>query len=368
MYSLRQKKLETIIEKRNLDGVALNAGPSLTYLTGLHFHLMERPVVLLINPPKKPILILPELEKKKLETADFPLTSFTYPEAPSKWHEIFNKAIQELPFNQRRIGVEPGQLRLLEYNFITEHIDKEQIFDASDCIAELRAIKDPGEIKLIQKAVDIAQDALLATLSRVKIGTTEKEIANELVIQLLKHDSDSELPFAPIVSSGSNGANPHAKPSDRKVSPGDLLIIDWGATWQGYVSDLTRTFAIQEVEPQFRKIHQIVHAANRAGRHAGKPGATCKSIDEAARKVINESGYGEYFTHRTGHGIGKQCHEEPYIRADNTQLLAPGMTYTVEPGIYLPGKNGVRIEDDVVITVDGAKSLSNLPRELEIIC
>jgi Xaa-Pro dipeptidase len=175
------------------------------------------------------------------------------------------------------------------------------------------------------------------------------------------------MPFAPIVSGGPNSANPHASPSDRKVCSGDLLVVDWGAAVDGYVSDLTRTFAVGEVDAEYRKIHRIVQEANAAGREAGKPGVPCANVDLAARTVIEKAGYGKYFTHRTGHGIGMEGHEEPYMRGDNMQLLEPGMVYTVEPGIYLPERNGVRIEDNLLINEDSVECLSNMPRELRVV-
>lgn len=195
----------------------------------------------------------------------------------------------------------------------------------------------------------------------------EKEVAGELTLQLLRHGSEPEMAFSPIVSGGLNGANPHATPGTRQLQGGDLLVIDWGAVVDGYVSDITRTFAIGEVETEYQKIHQIVQEANAAGRAAGKPGDPCANVDIAARSVIEKAGYGDYFTHRTGHGIGMEGHEEPYMRGDNMQILQPGMAYTVEPGIYLPGRNGVRIEDDMVITSTGSESLSDMSRELIVI-
>ena len=175
------------------------------------------------------------------------------------------------------------------------------------------------------------------------------------------------MPFAPIVSSGPNAANPHASPTQRKLQTGDLLVVDWGATYDGYISDLTRTFAVGEVDDEYRKIHEIVQEANAAGRAAARPGVPCANVDKAARDVIEKSGYGTYFTHRTGHGIGMEGHEEPYMRGDNMQLLEPGMAFTVEPGIYLPGRNGVRIEDNVAITETGADVLSDMPREIRTV-
>ncbi len=367
MHRERLQRLFKAMEQLEIDAIALNAGPSLTYLTGLHFHLMERPVTLLASPGERPVLILPELEQKKLDQSACRLDAFTYPENPAGWGDVFKQGLSGLKPKGKKIGVEPRQLRLLEYNYLSS-IDDTLIFtDASALIASLRSVKERTEIDSMKQAVKIAQEALKATLPLARIGMSEKELANELVVQLLRQGSDPALPFSPIVSSGPNGANPHAKPSERKLSAGDLLIIDWGASCQDYVSDLTRTFAVGEIAPEYQRIHSIVQMANKAGREAGKPGVSCKTVDQAARSVIESAGYGEKFTHRTGHGIGMECHEDPYIRADNGQILEEGMTYTVEPGIYLDGKNGVRIEDNVVVTAAGAESLSNLPRELATI-
>jgi Xaa-Pro dipeptidase len=148
------------------------------------------------------------------------------------------------------------------------------------------------------------------------------------------------------------------------LTAGDLLVVDWGASYRGYVSDLTRTFAIGEVEPEYRQIARIVAEANAAGRAASRAGIAAGAVDRAARDVIERAGYGEYFTHRVGHGIGLEGHEPPYMFGENTLVLAEGMAFTVEPGIYLPERGGVRIEDNVVITAEGAETLSDLPREL----
>ncbi|CAG0907989.1 unnamed protein product, partial [Cyprideis torosa] len=192
----------------------------------------------------------------------------------------------------------------------------------------------------------------------------EDELATELVLQLLRHGSEVELPFQPIVAAGPNGANPHATPSSRPLSPGDLLIIDWGASYGGYCSDLTRTFAVGDVGKEEARIHQVVLHANREGRKAGREGLKCGAVDEVVRRIIEEAGYGPFFTHRTGHGIGRQCHEEPYLRKGNEALLQCGMVYTVEPGVYLPSRNGVRIEDMVVVEERGPVTISSLPRDL----
>ena len=363
----RFDRLNASLRTSGLDAVILNPGPTLTYLSGLNFHLMERPVVLLFAKDQVPAIVLPELELQKVASLPYKLQIFAYPENPIEWDNAFRKAVQALGLDGKRIGVEPRQLRLLEFRHIKAGAPEADYPDASDVLAGLRLRKDKDEVDAMRRAVKIAQDALEATIPFIKVGRTEKEIASELVMQLLKHGSDSEMPFAPIVSGGPNAANPHASPSDRKLQAGDLLVVDWGAAYAGYISDLTRTFAVGEVDAEYKKIHKIVQEANAAGRAAGKPGVPCADVDKAARALIEKAGYGEFFTHRTGHGIGMEGHEEPYIRGDNMQILEPGMAFTVEPGIYLPGRNGVRIEDNVVITDTGADVLSDMPREIRVV-
>ncbi|MBI2332912.1 MAG: aminopeptidase P family protein [Chloroflexi bacterium] len=367
MTRQRLDRLTASLLISNLDAVILNPGPTLKYLTGLSFHLMERPVVLFVAPGKDPVLVLPELELPKVDLFPYKVQGIAYGENPSEWDNAFRKAAQALGLDGKRIGVEPRNLRLLEFSHVKAGASEADYPDASDVLAELRLRKDKAEVETMRKAVKIAQDALEATLPQIKIGMTEKEVAAELVMQLLKHGSDSELPFAPIVSAGPNSANPHASPSDRKLQAGDLLVVDWGAAYDGYISDLTRTFAVGEVDEECQKIHKIVQESNAAGRAAAKPGIPCANVDKAARDVIENAGYGKYFTHRTGHGIGMEGHEAPYMRGDNMQILEPGMAFTVEPGIYLTNRNGVRIEDNMVITDDGAESLSDMPREIRVV-
>jgi Xaa-Pro dipeptidase len=371
MPASRLSRLFTLLPASSLDAVVLNPGPSLTYLTGLHFHLMERPVVAFLTAQGQVAIVLPELEMPKLAALSFPVEGCAYGENPAEWAGVFRQAVQSLGLDGKRIGVEPRSLRLLEFRYLeaalgaTAH--RPDFPDASETLARLRVCKDADEIAAMRRAVKVAQNALEATMPFIKIGMTEKEVAAELVVQLLRHGSQPEMPFAPIVSGGPNGANPHASPSDRKIRTGDLLVVDWGAAVDGYISDLTRTFAVGEVDAECQKIHRIVQEANAAGREAAKPGLPCAAVDIAARAVIEKAGYGPYFTHRTGHGIGMEGHEEPYMRGDNLQLLEPGMAFTVEPGIYLPERNGVRIEDNLVITENGAECLSDMEREIRVI-
>lgn len=364
MNTERMKKLVSLMKKHSLEGVALNPGPSLRYLTGLEFHLMERPTVLLTSASGESAIILPVLEKAKLPEETPLFYAFTYGDDPATWQAAFDLAGEKLNLKHGNIGVEAGRMRFLELAFLKEALPGNEFVDGSKVIDGLRIKKDPEEIAKMRHAAQIAQDAILATLKRLKEGMTEKQIANELVIQLLRAGSDDQLPFSPIVSIGENTANPHAVPTDRPLQKGNLLLVDWGASYEGYFSDITRTFTFGDVLPDLRKIGEIVLEANRAGRNAGKPGLDAGAVDRAARSVISGAGYGEFFIHRTGHGLGMEAHEPPYIYEENDFVLEPGMTFTVEPGIYLPGKGGVRIEDDVLVTKSGLESLTDLPREL----
>ena len=365
MDRFRLQKLSNALTESNLDALVLNPAPSLLYTTGLHFHLMERPVIGIFTPDGRVGIVLPELETAKLAGLDVDV--FSFGENPATWSDVFKKAFATFGLDGKRIGVEPMAMRLLEYGYLQAAAPKATFPDATETIASMRMCKDEHEIANMRKAVEIAQNALEATLPKVKIGISEKEIAAELVMQLIQHGSMSPFPFQPIVSGGPNSANPHATPTERKLQEGDLLVIDYGAMYNDYVSDITRTFAIGELDAEYRKIHEIVQASNAAGRAAAKPGLPASVVDIAARKVIDDAGYGEYFNHRTGHGLGMEGHEAPYMRADNERILEVGMAYTVEPGIYLPNRNGVRIEDDMIITADGSESLTTLPREIRVL-
>jgi Xaa-Pro dipeptidase len=220
----------------------------------------------------------------------------------------------------------------------------------------------------MRRAIRIAEDALHRVLAEgaIRAGRTEREIAADLYIALLREGSQG-IGFGPIVLAGPDSALPHATPSDRPLVAGDLVVLDWGAVQDGYQSDLTRTFVLGPPAPEIERMLDAVLAANQAGRMAGRPGIAAQEIDRAARRAIIQAGYGDFFIHRTGHGLGLETHEPPYLVEGNTELLEAGMTVTVEPGVYLPGIGGIRVEDDVVITELGSATLSTLSRELGVL-
>ena len=336
IYSKRIDCLRDAMYSAGLELLAINAGPDLSYFTGLQFHISERPVILLISQSKEPLIFFPEFESEKVQSSVLPLVSFPYDEVRLKWAACLSAAFKSLVLKDNKVGVNPISIRFLEVQLLQEAAPEMQIVSAVNILSQLRQKKDQTEVENITTAILIAQQALEKTLPFISIAKTEKEIANELVIQLLKAGSDPELPFSPIVATGENSANPHALPTERKIKSGDLLLFDWGARFNGYVSDLTRTFAIGEISQEFKSIYEIVREANQRARESLLESTTCHQIDQTARNVIEKAGWGKFFTHRTGHGIGLEAHEEPYIQSGNQTKLENGMVFTIEPGIYLP--------------------------------
>jgi Xaa-Pro dipeptidase len=371
-FPSRLHRLQTALSQARFDCVAAVAGPNLYYLTGLSFHLSERPTTGFFPAQGDPVIVAGSLEASKVTTgAPYPIRGCYYTDAAGPVL-AYREAAQALQLARRansvlRLGVEARRMRVMELRLIEDAFLNPRIDAAEEVFAALRMAKDAAELDHMRHAVAIAEQALLATLPTIRAGQTERAIAAELVVQTLRAGSDAELPFSPIVASGPNSGLPHATVTDRALQPGDLLTLDWGASSGGYMADLTRTFAVGAIDPELRTIYDLVLAANEAARAATRPGQLAAEIDAAARRVIAAGGYGEYFVHRLGHGLGLEGHEDPSMHGQNETTLQPGMTFTVEPGIYLPGRGGVRIEDDVVVTAAGVESLSTLPRELQTI-
>jgi Xaa-Pro dipeptidase len=223
--------------------------------------------------------------------------------------------------------------------------------------------KDRDEIELMRQAVGFSEGALASTMHQVREGMTERQVAASLTIELFRAGGEA-LAFPPTVLAGPNAATPHAASGERQIEPGETIVVDCGVIVGGYAADITRTFVIGELEPDMAWIYEVVLMANAAAQAAVRPGVPAELVDQTARAVIEEAGYGEYFTHRTGHGLGLETHEPPFIVSGNREPLEPGMVFTIEPGIYLPGRGGVRIEDDIVVTDVGAEALTTYPRKL----
>ena len=363
-FPARQCALARELACLDLHALAVVPGASLMYLTGLDFHLSERPTVAFFRQNGPPVFVIPELEEGKLDGFPMDICVCTYGEDPSIWPEAFREAARAGGLGGQRIGIEPGSMRVLELRMLQEAMPGSTYPDGHEALAALRICKDAHEIEKMRSAVQVAENAMRHMLSAIAPGITEREAASRLTARLLDAGCDPELPFPPIVAFGSSSANPHAVPGDRALHSGEVILCDWGANVEGYFSDMTRMFAYGDPGNDARHIVEVVARARRAAEQTAGPGVPASEVDRAARAVIEKAGFGERFMHRTGHGVGLEIHEAPYIRDGNPMLLRPGMTFTIEPGIYLEGVAGARIEDIVAVTEDGVDTLTALPREI----
>jgi Xaa-Pro dipeptidase len=367
----RLERLNAMARKDGFDIVALVPGSDLYYVTGAEFHLSnDRPLIIFFPTDGSPAgAIVPRLEEARLlREVAYPIKTFSYNDAEG-FLPAFERAVKGMGLSGKRVAVEGMRMRVLEAQLIEEIGPGTRVIAADNTLSQLRLRKGPDEIALMRRAIAISEEALARTLDALEgraVGMTEQQITNIL----LGHMGDlggGANAFDPIVLTGANSALPHGHPGDTPVQFGDLLLFDFGTKVQGYPADITRTVAIGALDPELVRAYDVVLKANRAGLAAGRPGVQAQAVDRAARKVIADAGLGEYFTHRTGHGLGLDIHEHPNMREGNTEILEPGMCYSVEPGVYMNGKGGIRIEDDVVVTQDGSESLTNFPRELRII-
>jgi Xaa-Pro aminopeptidase len=241
-----------------------------------------------------------------------------------------------------------------------------ELVPAGGLVEGLRAVKDPGEIDTIRAAAKLADAALQDVLAGGLVGRTEREIALEIEFAIRRRGAES-ISFPPIVAAGEHGALPHAVPRDIPIAAGTLVVVDWGAQLDGYASDCTRTFATGELDPRDRAVYDLVLRAQEAALAAVRPGPTGKEVDAVARAIIDDAGHAEHFGHGLGHGVGLEVHEGPRLSKQGQDVLAAGNIVTVEPGVYVPGAVGVRIEDLVVVTDDGHEVLSGLSKELRTV-
>ena len=361
----RIDKLHTIMRQAGLDVVALIPGPNHRYLTGAEHYVLERPIVTFYRPDQIPIAVIPELEIPLFERHPDSADLISYTDAEG-YEGAFAAAMDRLSARGKTIGVEGLHMRFFEGEVIRQSAPAAAVVDATAALAELRLHKDASEVALLRRAIDISERALQAMFDEIEVGMSEIEAAAILEDHIKALGGDG-LSFGTILHAGANTPLPHSGPLDYRIQHGDPLIVDFGARFRGYCADITRTVFVGAVNDAQREFYEIVQRANEAGRRAARPGATCESVDVAARQVFIDAGYEHLIRHRTGHGLGMEAHEAPYIVIGNGRMLEPGMVFTVEPGIYRMGEIGVRIEDNMLITEDGAESLTRFPREVMVI-
>ena len=360
----RAHRIDSLRRQMTASGVGLAAiapTDNLRYLLGFAPKGDERACMLLVSADAAAVL-MPSLNAEQTASAatELELMRWSDDAGPSA---ALHSALARTDASATRVAVDP-EMRADHLLLLQGALPAATTVDATGVIGPLREAKDVIELEALQSAADAADAAMLAGFAALRPGASELEIADTIAQAFGANLSTVEFT---IVGGGPNGAFPHHHTGPRPLQAGDAVVIDIGGRRDGYVSDITRMAFIGEPSERYREVHAIVEAAVVAGLAASKPGATCAEVDAAARDVIAGAGYGEYFVHRTGHGLGLSVHEPPWIMRGNDTELRPGVVHSIEPGIYLPGEFGIRLEEIVHVTDIGCERFSSLPREVHVV-
>lgn len=361
-FAARMARASEAASAAGLAGLLIAPGPDLVYLTGFRPPTeSERLTLLALTGDGKPTLIVPRLERPEAERGlpsglvrivDWVDGTDPYAVAAGLLRPHARYGISDATWAMHLLGLQRAQPDT-RYAALTT------------ALPMLRAVKDADELARLA-AAGAAADAAFEQILTVRFaGRRESDVATDLADLLMRY-GHAQVDFT-IVGSGPNGANPHHETGDRVIEPGDTIVLDFGGFRDGYGSDTTRTVHVGEPPAEVLRVHEVVRQAQQAAFDAVRPGVTCQDIDRVARGVITDAGYGAYFIHRTGHGIGLTTHEPPYLVEGETQPLVPGMCFSIEPGIYLPGQFGVRIEDIVTVTPESGERFNNTSRELHVV-
>ncbi|MEX2407312.1 MAG: aminopeptidase P family protein [Actinomycetota bacterium] len=359
-FAARGERALAATTEADLQGLLVTPGADLVYLTGYEPPPLERLTLLILARGRDPVLVVPALERPAAQVAPGMAGVELSP-----WRD------DEDPYELAARILRAGRYAITDATWAVHLLALEQA--TADCyfvasgraLPLLRAVKDEDEIDRLRTAAEGADAAFAQVVTTRFEGRREMDLAADLD-RLLREHSHDRVDFT-IVGSGPNSASPHHRSGERVIARGDAVVMDFGGVANGYCSDITRTVFVGEPTQEQRRVYETVRAAQQAAFDAVRPGVPAQEVDRAARAVISDAGYGEFFVHRTGHGIGIETHEPPYIVEGNEIPLRPAMTFSDEPGIYLSGKFGVRIEDQVVVTDNGAERLNEATRELTVV-
>lgn len=355
-HARRWRDLRARVARRPLQAWVLVPGPNLLYLTGLAVSPSERLFLLVqLADAEQPAVICPAFEAERVRAA-LPAARVVGYRDEAGPGPALARTLAPLATRAVAVGAEFGVMRLFERAAFEEAVPRARWHPLDADLTALRQVKDPDEVAALARAAAIAAEAAEAGVRRAAPGASESEIRSACEQVLLAHGTTS--PFGVAVASGPRAAEPHAGPAERRLQEGDLCWIDLGACVDGYCADVTRTVAVGPLDDELQGVLDAVADAQRRALAAVRPGVTAATVDAAARAALNERGLGHRFIHRTGHGLGLEVHEPPFIVDGNEQPLLPGMVFTLEPGVYLPGRGGARIEDDVLVTDEGRRVLT----------
>jgi Xaa-Pro aminopeptidase len=358
-HSARLENLQTVMARLDVDLTAIAPTSNMGYLLGFSPIADERLCLLLVTR-RDTRMVVPSLNADQVEArAKVSTLRWRDEEGPEA---ALATALSELNTRRPALLAADAAMRADVLLTLQRGTQPQRSISAAELMTTLRIRKSSHEIELLVRAAAQADRAMMAGFEACRVGATEREVA-QVIAQAFRDDGAEEV-CATLVASGPHGAFPHHEPGTRTLSPGDTIVIDIVATLDGYCSDITRMVHLGEPSDEVRRVYDTVREANRRGREAARAGALASDVDRAARSIIEEAGYGPYFVHRTGHGLGMDVHEPPWISGSNARVLEPGMVFSVEPGIYLPGRFGVRIEDIVAVTQGGCRRLTGLDHEL----
>ncbi|WRP04642.1 Xaa-Pro peptidase family protein [Rossellomorea aquimaris] len=361
----RIEMLKNWLKEENIDAAFINSTENVFYLTNFHTDPHERLMGLFVFPDAEPFVVVPGMETRQVKDAGWINEVIGYSDHENPW-EFIQQAIQRRGIDGRRVAFENEVVTYGRSQAFINMFNSPNIVNVEDKLNEMRVVKDEGEIAIMRRAAEMADFGVEVGVSALQEGITEMEVLAKIEYEL-KKKGIREMSFSTMVLFGEKAGDPHGNPGDRKLKAGDFVLFDLGVVLEGYTSDITRTFAYKSVSDKQKEIYNTVLKAELASLGASKPGNRIGDLDQIARDIITEAGYGDYFPHRIGHGLGINVHEFPSMSHLNNGILKEGMTYTIEPGIYVPEIGGVRIEDDVLITKDGYETLTKFPKELQII-
>ena len=356
-YAARLDRASQAMARHGIDALAVSVGRDMPYLLGYEAMPSERLTMAVVTHDAAPVVVVPQLEAPRVDTRDglFEVVAWAETDDPVALVADRLGGGTVAVGSETRAGFVLGLQGLADATFV----------DAAAVMRELRMVKDSEELAML-RAAGAAVDRVVARLHTTRFaGREERDVARE-IDEMTVAEGHQVASFA-IVAAGPNAASPHHEPGERTIAHGDTIVIDFGGRWHGYGSDTTRTFSVGEPSEAVAAAHAVLHEAQQLGVSSVRPGVTAAHIDRVTRDVIDAAGYGEYFIHRTGHGIGLDGHEHPYLVEGDDTVLEPGMTFSIEPGIYVAGEWGMRIEDIVAVTDDGVENFNQSDRSLAIV-
>ena len=362
----RERYLRTkrVMSVKGVDALCLFPSADMYYLTGFWTAPLERLLLCIISQRDPPLFIVPKLYAGQVKAESWIKNVRTWAEN-TKLTDQLRKTLREFRLLTGNIAVH-DQLPVSSFRLFQEAAPKARFTSTSTILNQMRMFKSKNEIALMEKAAKLSEIALEMMVPELKGGKKEFELAARIEYEMRVRGSEGTA-FETIVGSGPNGAFPHHSSSQRKIREGDFIVFDLGATYSRYCADFTRTLVLRRLASKTGKIYDAVREAHDEAINTVHPGVTAGTVDNTARKAITKAGYGKYLIHATGHGVGLEVHESPYIRKDDDTTLEQGMVFSIEPGVYVPGKLGIRIEDVVVVTKNGCRPLTRYPTELTVV-